>query len=455
MRRTSVALSLVGVSIALAACTSDRDSTSPRSIAPGSLSATILPASCVPNNISNTAKNYFPRNDAVFDSIATMKGVLSSTSSTVQATPSGFAVLARTATVRRKGVQTGTNVQGAAFVNAVLGCMSVGTAPAAFDPTKALGNGIFEVRTGGVNEGFAVAFTALTAKTTTVPSPEYGAEAATPSSAPVWPSTSGMPGTNRFLVYGYPLGTNNDVLTDGFELGSLPVANATSGPTVNIAANPLAVGICASSSVAGSNGSVTARLLLHNNSEYLNLQKLGFCSQTITVGSSTSWLRALPSRMLALINPTTLFAQDATDNFIGGLPSGWSPNVIKGFVNTDITLSFYQQPVNAQLQQTTEQIIVQAVTTADVMPPANIRLTIANNQGSPAFLTTSLGGTPQSFVDVPLTLQTINGVTGYFAQYTIGFTKAGGYTLTATGFIGGGGVATPSVISNLFNVKNQ
>jgi hypothetical protein len=43
------------------------------------------------------------------------------------------------------------------------------------------------------------------------------------------------------------------------------------------------------------------------------------------------------------------------------------------------------------------------------------------------------------------------------ATFTFGFTKAGGYTLTATGYLGGSGgvVATSPALSALFQVQNK
>jgi hypothetical protein len=150
---------------------------------------------------------------------------------------------------------------------------------------------------------------------------------------------------------------------------------------------------------------------------------------------------------LALVRPTTLFAQDdGFDSKAGGLPSGWSPFKLSApFINNSYTLSFSQQPLDTKISLGEITVSV-AVSGPSPTPPINMRLTIANNSGQPAFLTSG-NTTPVSYVDAAV----VNGV----ATFHIGFTKAGGYTLTAVGYIGGGTGHTPPKISALFNVKNQ
>ncbi len=450
MRRTPVALISIAVALIVAGCSNERDTTAPKTIAPRASSSGVnLVLTCDPNNVLPQAgKKYMPANDSVFSYISQLKTDVKTSAAT--ATPAGFNILSRVAAVRRANTQIGTADQGAAFVLAVLGCISVGPIADSFHPADVLGRGIFEVRTSGSSEGPAVAFTALTAGSTLPAVPEWGAERS--SSSAVWPSVAGTAplASNRYLVYGYPLGAS--VAADGFELGTLPHANSTTevfDPRVNISGDPLAVGICTSSSITVG-GKQAVQLLVHDGLEILNLHSLNFCSQSFTLQTPSSWIRSLPGRLLALARPTTLFAQDdGLDSKAGGLPSGWTPFTLESFINSDYTLTFNPQPVNTKLSNTAGipiGVVVSAALGATT-PPMNVRLTIANNSGQPAFLTVPPSTTPVDHVDA----QVVNGV----ASFQIGFTKAGGYTLTAVGFIGGGSGRTPAKISNLFNVKNQ
>jgi hypothetical protein len=105
-----------------------------------------------------------------------------------------------------------------------------------------------------------------------------------------------------------------------------------------------------------------------------------------------------------------------------------------------VQLTFTQQPSNGSIS-------------APIAPPVAVKATTA--AGSP------IGG-----VEIVITVQGNNGINAFVTDSSavtdelgiatfpdLKVTKAGGYTVRAVGQIGGS--ATMSVISNLFNVKNQ
>jgi hypothetical protein len=267
-------------------------------------------------------------------------------------------------------------------------------------------------------------------------SPRWGAE---PLAGNTWPTTG-----SDYLVYGYPT-TGTNKATDGFELGTLPPGVINAGTT---ASNPINVGICAPTTGVDANGKPAANLLVHtltNGKEILPLVKLAFCSQNVSTNTSASWFTRLASGVKTYFSPAIAFAQDGGDLFIGGLPSGWSPFQSQLFAASDVTLSFDGgQPGNTTTNSPPITVQVTAAS-ATTLPPLNVRLTIAGNHGTPSFLIN--GADTTDHVDAPV----VNGV----ATFSFGFTKAGGYTLTATGFLGGGAVATAPALSVLFQVQNK
>ena len=447
MRRLPAALTVLSLSLFIAACSSDRETTAPRSVAPRSApsAVTYLTLTCDFPTLNQDAKKYFTAKDQVFTMIADMKTAYKT--SAAAATPKGFEILAYLADYRRAHQQIGTSTDGGKVITDVVACMAVGPVPDTFMPDKALAAGIVEVRTGGTDGSTpdpALAYLSPTAGSTIPADPEWGVERRTLTS--IWPYV--VPSTapsNRFLIYGYQ--NTSDVLTGGFELSTLPVPDRTQSEYVDIKSNPLTVGVCSTSTPAFK----TARLLIHNSTDILNLQQPRFCqTSTLLNVAPKSWFASLSGRVLGLFRPTLLFAQ-YDETYIGGLPSGWSPFTLQDFIATDITLSFYTQPTDSYTSAT-ETIVVEATTT-DTMPPMNVRLTIAGNNGTPAYFLDA-NGNPVSYLDAPLQYDTT--LQKWLATFNnVGWTKAGGYTLNATGYIGGGTVSTAGVISNLFTVQNK
>jgi hypothetical protein len=428
MRSSVATVVAVAAAVLLAACSNDTMPT--RIVGPSARSADVIPSTCDITNITQAGKAYFTSSkDPVFNVISTLKADLRNFGVGTQTTADVFAILKRVATVRLTNAADGA-ATGGAFVDDVLACASFPPLgiPSNFNAAGALGSGIFAVSPSGVVQAFA----GSSGGVPVAASPRWGAE---PGSANNWPGGS-------YLVYGYLTGTD---ATGGFELGTLPQGVINAGTT---ASNPIKVGVCSATTVVDNNGKPTAaNLLVHNGNEILPLVNLAFCSQTASFNTATSWYTRLASNVRSYFSPTTAWAQDGGDLFIGGLPSGWSPFQPKLFAASDDTLSFAQQPVNTMISSPPITVQVKAVSGSS-LPPLNVRLTIAGNHGTPAFLTQ--GGISTDHLDAT------TDATG-MATFTFGFTKAGGYTLTATGYLGGNGgvVGTSPVNSVLFNVQNK
>jgi len=323
-----------------------------------------------------------------------------------------------------------TGSDGAPLVTAVLACTNFASAapPSDFDPSTALARGIFEVRTGG---DIVPAFAYNAARDETAPIDPYQGGA-----TPLWgvegTFNSGPTGVSRYLVYGFPLDTGSDVRNTGFELGTLPAG-------VNV--NGLAVGVCASALGAGL---TSANLLEHDATEVLLTHNASFCVGHMVANATRG--NPLMQRLVQLITPKDAFAQEGRDEFIGGLPSGWSPFKVKNYQASNVPLSFTLQPQNTNVNT----LVTVQVSTTGTVAPVVINLTIAGNNGDPTTLEVPDGNggwTPKA---------SLSAVTvGNVATFTYAYSKAGGYTLTAIGNLGGTDALTQSSISNLFQVKSK
>jgi hypothetical protein len=431
MRRSIVALLPVLGLVALGACSGgDRDTTAPRSISPkATVSASLTTAfSCDFSAMKTDARAFFASSrDPVFTLISDMSSAYK-TGGASGATSKGLDILARVAQVRLTSAQGGTADAGGLFVNDVVGCTTlVPPTPDDFDAAAALGRGIFEVRGDAPAAPAALAYNATRGSSllTGAASPLWGVEG-------TWPASPLLPTNNRYLVYGYPKGTSSDVRVTGFELGTLPT-------TVNV--KGLTVGVC--SAPVTSNGT-TANLLVHSATNILLLQGTHFCVGHIAMGESP--VGAFARRLASLLSPRSLFAQSSFDG-IGGLPDGWSPFTLGSYVGSDITLHFDVQPSNGTVNTNISPIVTVSATRAGGLPvpPVVVTLAIYGNNGTPAFIINNIATT---------TSDGVNSV-GIAKFDTLQFTKAGGYTIIATGSVGGAPVGTQSVLSALFNIKNQ
>lgn len=433
MHRIPVALLSIAGLATLAACGSESATTSPRDIAPRTHSAVVVPA-CNFTNVSQAAKNYFPNKDTVFSMINDMKTTFNK-SGRAAATPKGFDILKRTEVVRGLGKEIAGGSVGGTFVVDLVGCMDVGTASPAFDPGQALSSGIFAVRGDVAADGAALAYNAIANTAATQASPLWGVE---PGPGNDWTRPLADAPYGRYLVYGYPF--TSDILTGGFELGSLPTTVGAD------ATNLFRVGVC----VQPTQGSAVERLI-HGGLILTGVsstdQGTSFCQGNVTSAAGKSWYRSLASRVMSVIAPRAANAQFDDGFGIGGLPDGWSPFTPNTIPATSVTLSFTTLPTNA-VDSTNTTVVVHASASGFAnVPGVLVTISIAGNSGQPAsaVLLPGTGANGTGFT-------VATGKNGD-ATFVIQIGKSGGYTLKAAGNLGG--LDTPGAISSIFNVKNN
>ena len=466
MRRLTVATVSVAASLALAAC-AERDTTSPRAISSSGASFARGGSSCVFNTVSSTAQAYFTSNqDPVFDMIKVMKDAFNTNNGgNVAATPEGWVILSRVAD-KRLTDSTGGGDAGAAFVVAVANCMadlaantSPLTLPAALTANsnalliRVLNSGIFDVRTGGAT-GAPAAGKNKQGGARKLGVPTWGVETQTAGSN--WPGTLNL----KYAVVGYPIVDSNPLLTnaqqiDGsddlagayttagtwpfnaFELQTLPTTAVTDHST-------LRVGICVQNNATANDGSVY--YLVHNDAELLpNSNPAALCALTVANGLTGPWYNRLAQGAARFFKPGVLFAKVDDGDFIGGLPSGWSPQGAGQLDASRVTLTITTQPKNNIKDSTDNSLVVTATITGSNTPVPGVTitgLTVLNNQGSPAGAVIVEGST-----NLPQTTDHDGNATVHFK---IG--KPGAYYIVVSSNLDGGAIASPTSVK--FNVKN-
>jgi hypothetical protein len=139
------------------------------------------------------------------------------------------------------------------------------------------------------------------------------------------------------------------------------------------------------------------------------------------------------------LSPRPLFAVALLKGVTGGGIGGLSPI---GSVDVDastVALKFVVQPSDGTINKDIKSFTVSAATAHGTpLDGVQITLTVYNNQGTPVAVSGNVATT------------TAGGI-ATFDHFQV--TKAGGYTITATGSITGN--ATPSVNSVLFNVQGK
>lgn len=405
------ALLCIGTIAFVAACSSDQPN-APMTPTSASL---VRAGACNFTNIGSDARSYFASNkDPVFDLISTMSTAYKN-GGAAAATDPGFDVLGRvSAALSEAGAINGTSATGNTLVTDVLACMSVGTLPASFSVQSALEtNGLFAVR-GGTNDPTG----AVTSRST----PLYGAEAQSSSS---WAASAGQ----RFLIYGYPIGFSftpeTPAALTAFELSTVPTP-ITFSPKI-------AAGECSTNK--------PDPRLQHANA-ILALETLSFCPAATASTTQRSGLAAAAQVVASWFTPRDLNAFSLGGG-TGGLISGLSPFGPVVFTPSTATLNFVNRVPNAKVSTLTNQfdptIQIKAQTAnGTALGGVKVSLTVAGNSGS--------------FTPPADSVEYTND-TGVATFSTFYLDKAGGYTITATGTILG--QSTQTVISNLFNIKNQ
>jgi hypothetical protein len=464
MRRTTVAAISVASSLALAAC-AERDTTSPRSVAPGQAAFQNAPTStCNFTNVTNAARNYFTSSgDVVFSAISTWPSAYSSTGAAAS-TWIGWQVLTAVANERLTPSTTDA-ASGAALVVETVRCMidlsnnsgSPLQLPTALTDnnnqllTRVLNSGIFEVRAGGSIGGPAAGKNKHNG-TRSLGSPIWGVETQNVSS--VWP------GTITYAVIGYPIVDNSQLLQspplidtgddlaasyqsagtwpfNAFELTTLPAAAVIDHST-------LRVGIC----VPGNAGLGSVYYLVDNDvSLVANSSPTVLCTPGGVTAMTTrsTWYNRLAQGAARLFTPGTLFAQDDSRDFIGGLPSGWSPKGARILNTSQFTFTITTQPQNNLANNAPNSLVVTATIPGTNTPVPQLRITsitVLNNSGQPAGAVIVDGST-----NLPVYT---DGYGNAQVKFAIG--KPGSYYLVVSASFGG--VAIPATTVK-FNVKNH
>lgn len=448
MRRSSVALiSLIGPLI-LGACT-ERDSTAPRSIAPGQPNAAVLVAAttCDANAIRAAQSAYFTSNqDSSGAYISDLKKAYGAADySTANAV---VYKIGRLVAKERLTPATTDAVTGGIFLTDVLRCLTnQSVSPVApediskfaANATAVVKSGIWEIRGGSENSEVPAAGRVIdnTSQVRAFGLPRWGAEAA----GAEWP------GATQYVVFGYPtnFGTvvtgsatninTNEVPANAFELGTIPSGTSKSG---------IRVGVCINEPPPDG----TTNRIVHNNAEILDNSPLtALCGSGYSASAeaaSGAWYANVLQRAATLLAPKPLFAQSTCGLLcVGGLPSDWSPFGLDAITAGNIVLDFVQQPANTvvNLSAVNDSAVVRARINGAAVPGVAIdSILVAGNSGTPA------NAVITAFA--PATTTSPNGT----AKIRFAVGKAGGYTVTVYGHIDT--FITQSATSALFNVKN-
>jgi len=442
MRRSLVALVPVGVSLLLSACDTDR-APLPSGISPGQARAD-RPATggCSVNGLNNLAQAFFKSGDPVFTKISDMKTTYNR-SGAAAATPLGFDILERVATVRLTSAQLpgSTTDAGAALVRGVVACMDLGTIPDTFNPELALAQGVFEVRGAVANAPEALAYNGTAAGEKVQFSPRWGVE---PRTASGWPTSTGS-GSPRFLVYGYPIANADffgETPVDGFnafEVGTL---------RSDVNRSAMRVGVCIKTAAVDEYNTTVAANLLQHDAQFVTNESPVFCVGYAGATLAKTWLASITGGVTSLFTPKPAFAQlpgdDELGRFIGGGPSGWSPMKFGKLTKSTSGVNYPAPIKNGNISSPIPAFVVHAQSAAGHgIPGVTVTITLTNNQGEPAGAVI----TPGSVV----TVVTNTSGDATFDKVSVG--KAGGYTFTASGVLGS--LVLQSVISNVFNMKNK
>ena len=430
MRRTPVALVPLGVSLLLAACVGDRDTTAPTSLAPRPTASSLVLPACSFNNMKEAARGFFDRQtDIAHDYINEMSQASGPTRTAI-----GWQIINEISTARLTSRQDTPWSTSAAFGEAlalnVFACQqgigSLSTVPAGALAT-AIFNGIFEVRGGGYATTPAFGYLAVN-NAKALSAPRYGVENRPANTA--W-------GTSPFLVVGVPTqygptfvgsGANintNGTAVNGFDLFSIPVGVSKANKVI---------GVCVKA-IATNN---TANLLIHNGVIQKNISPNQLCDPAYTVAPSSSWFASLARRATSFFSPTLAYGQLLAEDFSGGGPTSWSPNIIGAVPGSDVGLAFTaQSPARANIGDTFH-FEVTATINGHAVPDVVVTIGIDGNFGTPGLINGVLQATTNA-----------NGV----ASFDVSFTKAGGTYLAAIGNLGG--VTTQTGRSAQFWVRNK
>jgi len=447
--RTIHPIAFIAVALLAAACTGDTG-TAPVSQTPVAAAAISpsLTLVCDPtfSQAKSDARAFFASGtDPIFSTLRDMQGFYK-TGGASAATNSGFDALQQIAAARLTPRQGGAATSGDALTKDLLACMNVGPIPGGFDVTAALTTGIYEVR-GVTSDGTGPALAqTMTNGVRSATAPVWGIE-----SLASWGAKFSGAAT-RYLVYGAtlpvssftadPAATNADnAAYSGFDISTIPAMPGLAFVNADGSAGQVRVGICIG---ATSNG--TNNLLAHGGASgvtVLALDPPSFCSGVASAAPAGNLLATIARGALSLITPTPAYAFSIGG--VGGLPSGLSPFGPISVLSDSVVLTFTQQPSDGMVSAAISPAVQVRATTPRGTPVGGVQVTlhVVGNNGINAAVSND---TAETTSDLP-------GSAGLATFPSLYVTKAGGYTIQATGSLGG--KATASVTSILFNVKGQ
>ena len=437
MRHPYLASLLAVASVAaLAAC--GETPTSSRNARVARATTAPLALSCDINALKTNARDFASSNrDPLFTVIGDLQQLVKS-GPTVAGTDKAFDGLARLAAMRGTTAQSST-ATGTAF-NALtlgfLGCMEsyiAANVPGDFSVAGALNPGwMYEVR-GKASDDAAGAYERGE-------SPYWAAE------APQGWTVASTSVAKRFLIYGYRLTdflTTDPTVGSAFEVSTIPTI-ASGGLTLG---SPLIIGQC--------NVDLTSTLRVQHEESILTLSELAcatpptFASLSTGSGANGSFPLRLAQRALDLFTPRTLDAAMIIGS-VGGAGSVLSPFAVIDMQS--VQLGFVSPVANGVTSQPLADAsgnpVQVRVTTQNGSPLGGVvvTLSIAGNSSSVAFFQDG-SAAPSA------TVTRTTGADGLATFNNVLLTKAGGYTLVATGAFDG--VAGAPVLSNLFNIQNK
>jgi hypothetical protein len=426
MRRTPVALVPVAVSLLLAACVGDRDTTAPTGLAPRPTASSLNLPACNFTNLKGYVRDFFDSPQDVAKDLADQMSRASEPTRTALGWQIINEISLARLTSRQETPWSATAAAGEALALNVFACsQGIGSLSSvnAGSLASAIFNGIFEVRGGPFpNQGPALGYLVVN-NVKTLSFPHYGVE-----NRPANTSWAGNP----FLIVGVPtqygptfVGTvninTNGTPVNGFDLFSIPVAQSKANKVIGVCVKTIAT-----------TGSV-ANLLIHDGVLQHNISPTQLdCSSTSSLSNPT-WFAALSRRAASFFMPNLAYAQLLGEDYSGGGPTSWSPNQVGAVPGTNVQLAFTSQsPKRANIGDTFTFEVTATINNHPV-PDVVVTIGIDGNFGTPGFINGPVQATTNG-----------QGV----AHFEVSFTKAGGTYLLSIGDLGG--VATQTARSNQF-----
>jgi hypothetical protein len=437
MRHPYLASLLTAVSVAaLAAC--GETPTSSRNPQVARATTTPLTLTCDINGLKSNARAYaVSKQDPLFTIIGELQQLVKK-GPTEAGTDKAFDGLARLAAMRGTTAQlsTATGTTFDALTLGFLGCMESyisANVPGNFSVAGALSPGwMYEVR-GKVSDAAAGAYERGE-------SPYWAAE------APLGWTVASASVAKRFLIYGYRLTdflTTDPTVGSAFEVATIPTI-ASGKLTLG---SQLTIGQC--------EVELTNTLRVQHQQSILKEEDLAcaappaFASLSVAPGSNSFSPLRLAQHALDIFTPQTLNAAMIIGS-VGGGRSVLSPFAVVDMQSVQLAFvhGIADGAISQPLADTSGNPAQVRVATLNGSPlsGATVTLSIAGNSSSIAFF-------QDGSAAASATVSRTTDANGMATFDNVRLTKAGGYTIAASGSFDG--VPGTSVLSNMFNTQNK